>query len=195
MEAGKNKIIPEKYKRPILIALSFYPELEDVKIHFRLTNHNSMLYSTKPSLGSVFLPPSKRTYNVCLLEKAEEPHRSALFKNLTEEMQIAVIAHELIHVIQFHSCSAPKLIKKLLSYPFPGPKKKMERDADIGAITHGQGEGLYQHAVYLRSIPGYLEKRPEIDKYYLKPAEIRKYLEEFESQKDRSFSNIEQVKK
>jgi hypothetical protein len=180
----QNKVIPEKYEGPILIALSCFPELADAKIHFVLTNSNSMLYSTKPFLGAIFLPPAKRKYKVSLLEKAKEPHYSALFKNLSEEKQVAVIAHELTHVIQFHFCSAAQLIKKLLSYPFPAVKKKMERDADIGAIMHGQGMGLYHHAVYLRSIPGYLEKRPEINKYYLTPDEILEYQKAYESRLD-----------
>jgi hypothetical protein len=176
-----NKRIPEKYKSSILKALSFFPELEDVKIHFVLTNSNSMLYSTKPTLLSIFLPPAKRKFKVSLLEKAEEPHYSALFKNLTEEKQLAVIAHELTHVIQFHSCSAAQLIMKLICYPIPAIKRKLERNADLGAITHGQGVGLYNHAVYLRTIPGYLEKRPEINKYYLLPDEILNYQEKYVS--------------
>jgi hypothetical protein len=136
-----NKSIPEKYKDSILAALAFFPELKDARIIFELTDKNSMLYSTKPVLTSIFLPPSKRKYKVSLLEKAEEPHYSALYKNLTEEKRVAVIAHELTHVIQFHFCTAPKLLMKLIGYSFPAFKKKLERDADLGAITHGQGMG------------------------------------------------------
>jgi hypothetical protein len=56
-------------------------------------------------------------------------------------------------------------------------RRKLERAADKGAIFHGCGKGLLQHAIYLRSIPGYTEKRPEIETDYLKPAEIRYLLD------------------
>jgi hypothetical protein len=52
----------------------------------------------------------------------------------------------------------------------------IERGADKGAIEHGCGQQLYKHALYLRSIPGYVEKRPAINKYYLKPYEILELL-------------------
>jgi hypothetical protein len=69
------------------------------------------------------------------------------------------------------------MLKLLLTYPFPSYKRKAERGADITAINRGFGEGLYAHAVYIRSIPGYLEMRPDINKYYLKPNEILELLE------------------
>jgi hypothetical protein len=92
-------------------------------------------------------------------------------------MQAAVIAHELVHVLQFNARSRKEMLKLFLTYPFPSRKRKLERGADIGAINRGFGEGLYAHAIYIRSIPGYLQKRPDINKYYLKPDEILKLLQ------------------
>ncbi len=116
-------------------------------------------------------------YVITLLEKAEFPESAALFKNLDEEERISVIAHELAHVLQFHTCSVLQLFKMAVSYLVPEFKRHIERSADIGAIEHGLGRGLYRHAMYIRSIPGYLKKRPDLNKYYLKPNEILAHLD------------------
>jgi hypothetical protein len=168
----KNKKIIKKYEEPILTALRSYPELKDVCIHFKLVKKHPAPYSTSPSFRSLFASKDKRVYHIYLLEEASGPEEKALFKNLTFEGQVAVIAHELVHVIQFHSCSRAELIKTALQYPLPGKKREMERGADKGAIEHGFGKHLYEHAVYIRSIPGYIQKRPELNMYYLQPFEI-----------------------
>jgi hypothetical protein len=173
---GSNKVIPIRYKTSILTALASYPELKNVRINFRLVNRHPVPYGTTLSLASLFKSHEKRTYYITLLEEAEEPEYSALFRNLSEEKRVAVIAHELVHVLQFSKCSPFQLLQIAIMYQFPFFKKKMERDADLGAIKHGFGKGLYDHAVYLRRIPGYIKKRPDINKCYLKPEEIMKYL-------------------
>jgi hypothetical protein len=168
----KHKTIPACYEESILPALLSYPELSEIRIHFKLTKKHPVPYGTTPTFLSLFRSPANRTYYITLLEEAEEPERSALFRNLHPDARTAVIAHELVHVVQFNRCSAGALLKIMLMYPFPAFKRKIERGADLGAIEHGFGEGLYKHAVYLRSIPGYLLMRPELNKYYLKPDEI-----------------------
>ncbi|MCD6017026.1 MAG: hypothetical protein K0S53_147 [Bacteroidetes bacterium] len=176
-----NKIIPLQYKEPIMTALSSYPELEDCRIHFKLTNKHSVPYGTAPTFSSLFKKTREREYTVTLLEEASEPDNSALFKNLSLDKQEAVIAHELFHVLQFQNATGPRLLTLMLLYPLPSFKRKIERAADSGAIDRGYGSGLYNHAVYLRSIPGYVQKRPEIEKYYLQPNEIILYNEKIKT--------------
>jgi len=171
-----NKVIPAIYEEQILTALSYYPELRLVQIHFKLTDKHPVPYGTTPTFASIFKPAARRIYYVTLLEVAKEPERSALFKNLPYDAQVAVIAHELVHVIQYQSQTVLSLIKFMIMYTIPAFKKIIERAADKGAIEHGLGQGLYKHAVHLRNIPGYLQKRPEINKYYLKPHEILEKL-------------------
>jgi hypothetical protein len=168
----KNKKIIKKYEEPILIALKSYPELKDVCIHFKLAKKGLMPYTTKPTFSSLFKPADKRIYTVTIAEEASGPEEKALFKNLLLEYQIGVIAHELVHVLQYHSMSVPELIKTVFSYPLPFMKRQLERDADKGAIEHGFGAQLYKHALYIRSIPGYIQQKPEFNQYYLQPFEI-----------------------
>lgn len=176
LEFGNKKIIPPLYEREILTALSYYPELKDVKIKFRLSRFTKMPYGTKPTLCSYFRSKENRTYIITILEKADEPEKEALFSNLTIDMRISVIGHELAHVHQFNECDRKELLKKTAEFFVHRTRRRIERGADLLAIKHGLGEGLLRHARYIRSIPGYLEKRPNINEEYLKPAEISYFI-------------------
>jgi hypothetical protein len=173
---GENKQIPKKYEHEILTALSHYPELKNVNIRFELTSRAAVPYGTKPSLASCFLPRHKRVYTITILEEARGPMASALIKNVTHDMRIGIIGHELCHVVQYNCRSCAALLKMIALYPLPFFKKKIEQGADRCAIMHGLGHELLLHAMYIRQIPGYTEQRPEINKYYLKPAEIKDLL-------------------
>jgi hypothetical protein len=177
MEPGSNITLPEKYRDIILPILQSYPEIADLKITFRLVDKFSVPYGTMPAPASLFKSPPEREYIITILEEAEEPLRSALFRNLPPNGKTAVIAHELCHVIQFNRLSSLQLMMTVILYStLPAMKKKLERGADEGAILHGYGQELYEHAVFIRSIPDYVKERPEIDKHYLYLDEIIKRL-------------------
>lgn len=177
-EFGQHKRIPKKYEKEILLALSRYPELKRTRIQFKLAKEASVPYGTKPTLLSCFLPSRQRTYVVTILEKADKPEKDALLKKCTEEMRMAVLGHELAHVKQYSGRSAAQLLRMLLLYSTSDKKKRViERNADKQTIKIGLGKELLAHARYLRSIPGYLEQRPELNQYYLLPDEIEYYLQ------------------
>ncbi len=173
---GNRKDIPARYETEILIALSHYPELRDEHIRFELTMAAPVPYGTKPSLSSFFLPKNQRVYTVTILERAEDPENEALIKNLDRKMRIGVFGHELGHVLQYSKRSPLSLLKTLALYLVNPYKRQLERGADKQAIKHGLGEELLRHAEYIRLIPEYLDKRPELDRNYLKPEEIAYYI-------------------
>jgi hypothetical protein len=171
-EYGAFKEIPERYREPILEALSYYPELKNTHIEFRPVPARSFPYGTSPSLKSVFLPTGLRKYIVFILEQSHGPEEQALFRNLPLEAQVGVVTHELGHVMRYRSASIPKLILSKIFYPVPICQKLLERRADKVAINHGAGRLLYKWSVHVRAIPGYEKQSPRIKLYYLKPEEI-----------------------
>lgn len=171
-----NWVIPQQYEAVILEVLTAYPELRDTHIHFIAAQHGKVPYGTKPVPASLLRRPEKRVYHITLLQQAGPPMRHVLFSFLTAEMQKGVIAHELIHVLQFRNCSRLQLLKRMAGYAFQPFRRKLERAADKGAIDRGYGQQLYQHAVYIRSVPGYVEQRPAINTDYLLPDEILEYM-------------------
>lgn len=178
-EFGRYKEIPEKYETVILTALSHFPELKDTRIRFCLEQKHPVPYGTKPSMKSILADPSERKYIVSILEHADPPMFYALFKNLTYESQLGVLGHELTHVVQYNSLSRPELLKFMLFFMLPEFQQKIEQAADMGAIIHGFGKELLEHAIYIRCIPGYVEERKAINENYLKPSEILGYLPEY----------------
>jgi hypothetical protein len=172
---GTNKQIPQQYEREILTVLSHYPELNTVKIIFKLTDRASVPYGTKPAVISCLQPKKRRVYMINILEKADYPESLALFKNLPSSMRMGVIAHELMHVKQYHF-GRFSLLKTVGLFIIHSSRRRLERNADKGAIEHGFGNELLEHALYIRSIPGYTEKRPAIKEDYLQPSEIKNYL-------------------
>jgi hypothetical protein len=173
-EFGRNKIIPMGFERVILLALSHFPELKDLKIEFKFSAKHPVPYGTTPTVDSFFKKPARRKYKVTLLTQGKGPMVKALFRNLPEDAQIGVIGHELAHVAQYNNCSVKALLKLVLLFPML--RKLMEQDADRKTIDRGLGVHLYKWATYVRSIPGYLKQRPQINIYYLTPHEILNYI-------------------
>ncbi len=175
---GGNKVIPAQYEEVILKALSHFPELKETHITFTLTQKLHVPYSTTPSFGSILRTGKRRAYIISLLDEADLPMRAVLFKNLPEEAQRAVIAHELAHVLDLMKQTAPGLLKTALSHSNLYRRRDFERAADISVIEHGLGFELYVNAVYIRKVPGYVQAHKEIDTDYLKPQEILDTLPE-----------------
>lgn len=169
-----HKVIPEEYQEPILTALHHFPELKETSIEFKFTDKTDLPHHTRPALASLLLPAGKRHYSVELLTLAEGPAEKALFKNLPFEAQIAVIAHELGHILQYEERRSGAALKK--SIQNEDAERTSGREADICVIEHGLGFELYTYAVYLRSIKEYLDLRPDMDRNHLNPSEILEAL-------------------
>jgi hypothetical protein len=168
---GNNKRIPAVYEQIILEALSHYPELIKTRISFVLKKNHPVPYGTSLQFSD-FLKDGPRTYVVAILEKAKGPTRQALFKNLSHEAQLGVLGHELGHILYYEKLSKKDLFKIFFLYVSIPRKREMERSADISAIEHGLGQELYDYALYVRSIKGFLNIHKELDLYCLKPNEI-----------------------
>jgi hypothetical protein len=177
LQFSHNKEIPKKYEVEILCALSHYPELRDTHIHFMLAVHAPVPYGTKPSFASCFKAKKNRVYTITILEYAELPEREALMKHLNSSMRIGVLGHELAHVVQFERCNPLGLLKTLSKFAFSRLRRQMETGADKGAIRHGLGWELLEHARFIRTIPGYVQQRPKLNEDYLLPHQIEFYLE------------------
>jgi hypothetical protein len=175
MTSNHHKVIPEEYRKEISTALEHYPELADVHIVFKFKNYLTVPYGTIPSYYELLLR-NKRVYNIMLRARASGSTEQALFKNLPTRARIGVIGHELGHVLQFQKRTRWQVMKLSLKYLSARVRQSIERGADLTAIDHDLGNELYEHAVYIRAIPGYTEQRKSINRDYLKPEEITEIL-------------------
>lgn len=141
-EFGCNKIIPATYETQILIALSYFPELKNTTIEFRLKKTNTPL-SSKPKLLGLLQSSKTRKYIVTISEETNSRLEPILLKNLKFNAQIGVLGHELSHVSDYMTKGFSKMTNLLLIEIFS--KKQVdtfESRTDHICINHGLGYQL-----------------------------------------------------
>ena len=145
-----NKKIPGIYRRPILKALSYFPELKEVPVQFILKKKNST-FTTVPTFLSIFQRKGRRTYKIIISKDAGDTLAPLLFQNLAYEAQVGVIGHELSHVADFNSrnfCQSMGMAAGHLSGKYVD---KMEYNTDLICIQHGMGPYLLAYSRHIRT--------------------------------------------
>ena len=146
-----KKIIPEEYKKPIELALSFFPELKDVPIVFRIKKSYTPL-TTKPDFESVFKRKNHRTYIITISDETIDTLSHLLFKNLNFEEQVGIIGHELSHVADFNSKNFFQTIANGIGHLSKKHLDKMEYNTDRICIKHGLGKYLLAYSEHVRNV-------------------------------------------
>ena len=180
-----NKEIPEQYQKPILTALSHFPELKDVHIIFRIRKQYTPL-TTKPDLASVFKRKNYRTYIITISNQTIDTLKRLLFENLAFEEQVGVIGHELSHVVDFNSKNFPQTVGIGIGHTSKKYLDKMEFNTDRICIQHGLGQYLLAYSNHVRQTMhvhnwrgvDYVNKGNGNGQYerYMNPDTIEKYM-------------------
>ncbi len=138
-EFGTNKIIPTIYETQILIALSYFPELKNTAIEFRLKKTNTPL-SSRPKLFGLLQSAKNRKYVITISEFTNSKLAPILFKNLNYNAQIGVLGHELSHVSDYISKGFSEMVGLLFIEIFSKKQvDKFESRTDLICIHHGLG--------------------------------------------------------
>jgi len=184
---GNAKTIPLNYEKQILVALSYFPELKNIEIEFRLKNQPTPLTS-KPQLGSMLRNAKKRHYIVTISGKNDSGFESILFHNLGFNAQIGVLGHELSHVSEFITKSFGGMAKIAFSELFSKRNVDVfESNTDRNCIRHGLGYQLLDWSItvreklkteYRRGV-GHLRLQEKSERY-LNPAAIREVMDGME---------------
>lgn len=140
--AGPNKKYPKEYEVQSLLALSRFPELKDASVEIRFSGTKSLLLSTITFKG-MFQHASKRSYQILLREKSNTKLRPALFSNLSFDGQVAALAHEIAHTLEFSRKSFTGMIRVALRHLSPKAIDRQERYADMQVIKRGLGFQMY----------------------------------------------------
>ncbi|MBC5838856.1 hypothetical protein [Flavobacterium muglaense] len=141
-EFGTNKIIPTLYETQILIALSYFPELKNTIIEFKLKKTNTPL-SSRPNFFGLLQSSKKRKYIITISELTNSRLEPILLKNLNFNAQIGVLGHELSHVSDYMTKSFSKMCNLLLIEIFSKNQvDKLESRTDHICINHGLGYQL-----------------------------------------------------
>ncbi len=168
--------IPEKFKLPVLIALSPYEEIKNCKLQFR-EKKIAFSMTAKPKIFSLFRKKSKRIY--CISINSDSLAANAPFpEKLPLNAQIGLISHELAHIVDYNSKSSLSIIWDAITYFFPKKRKKYERATDFCAIEHGFAWQLYDFSSFVLNcseIPESYKKKKR--KFYIQAEEIPKLID------------------
>jgi hypothetical protein len=173
---GENKEIPEKYRLPILLALSHYPELQEEQIVFKLSQSDFPMVA-RPKVGNLITHKKEnRRYIVLISENEGNKHPEQWLKNLHLNAQVGLLGHELGHIVQYSEMSKFKVMKTAFNYLFQSKREAFEKDADKLAIEHGLGWQVYDWANTIRAHDDLLSSRRYINRFYLTPGRIKGYM-------------------
>jgi hypothetical protein len=181
-EFGLHKKIPVKIEKPVLVALSYYPDLRNTPIHFRIKKRHTPL-QTRASWTGLFKRKEFRDYVITISDTTEPMLIPILFKNVHFNLQIGVIGHELAHVADFSSYSSLKIIWHGIRNISPKYIDKFEFKTDSICIAHGLGYQLLVWSENLRKTmnstnwrgPDYAHK-PQNTERYMNPATIQRQI-------------------
>jgi hypothetical protein len=178
-----NKEIPAEFERPILTALSYFPELKDTHIIFRIKKAYTPL-TTKPNFTSVFKRRDHRTYIITISNKTADTLTRLLFRNLTFEEQVGVMGHELSHVVDFDTKNFPQEVANGIWHISKKYVDKMEFNTDRICIIHGLGKYLEAYSIHVRHTMhvhnwrgvDFVNEKKETHERYMNPDTIEKYM-------------------
>ena len=135
------KTIPAAYQEVIHTALTYYPELDNTKIKFRIKKQASPL-TARPTIFSVFQKASKRKYIITISDKTNSKFSSIILKNLSFNSQIGVLGHELGHISFYGKKRGLYFLKLTLMHLSKKSIDTFEYTTDMICIEHGLGYQL-----------------------------------------------------
>jgi len=187
---GRNKKYAPEYEKLVLPALSFFPELKDYRVTFKVRKHGAPL-STRPAYGTMLRHARKRTYMVFISADTSTQWKVIQLNRVPEMAQLGIIGHELSHIIEFRDKNTFGLIGLGVNHVSNSYMNKFEFQADSICIAHGMGDYLLVWATHAREAfgapdPEQIGVEGEMSNYkerYMSPATIRRYMEEMEKVK------------
>lgn len=169
---GKSKELPLGFEEQALIALSFYPELEEIPIRFEIVETLIPLAS-RPDITSVLFPWEERTYCVVISSKSIESLEPILLHNLSFNAQVGVIGHELAHTVFYLDKSSIEHTGIAFKYLSSSFRKEFERATDYRTIEHGLGYQLLAWAEEVNKAFGGDTYESSMENTYYSPEEIK----------------------
>lgn len=132
---GKGKIIPQEYELPALLALSHYPELNELTIEF-ITAPLYCTMQAQPKSKTLF-DAQNRTY-IILINNCRE-NTGFIPSELSFNQLVGVFAHELAHISYYSKRTAFGLLADGLGYYFKDYRKSFEAATDMLTLEHRFG--------------------------------------------------------
>lgn len=178
---SNHKKIPGELRSSILKALSFYPELKDVKIDFEFNEHiRKSVLQAQPRFITMYGSRKWRSYLVKISRTLKVKEEVIPFEEIPEAVMVGWIGHELGHIMDYLQKNNWALF--LFGIGYYTSKSfitSAERVADTYAINRGLGDYILATKDFILHEAGFSEDYIQrIEKLYLSPEEIMDLIED-----------------
>ncbi len=150
LDYGNNKTLPPGFELQTLIALSYFPELKDTHIEFRVKPAYSLL-QTRPVAHGIF-SRRRRHYTITISDSSYWKLQPIRLDPMNFNAQVGVLGHELSHVADFSRRSLGSLIASGIGHLSSRYIDQFEYSTDSIAIAHGLGYQLLAWSTFVRSM-------------------------------------------
>ncbi len=172
---GNHKIFVDDFLEPALIALSYYPELKNVKIKFKYSREVTTL-AARPH---PFYLLSERKYLVLINNKKN--FQGIRLEEAPFNAQIGVIGHELAHIVDYDNYNFWGILGIYFRFSDTKRKPLFEKEIDKATIERGLGWQLYDWAAFSMYEENSASKNYVKFKRnnYMQPDEIKQLISSF----------------
>ena len=171
----ENHRLISEYKIQSLIALSYYPDLDGVDIHFKKKNLKTTMAAV-PRWDFIFKSKENRSYRI-FVNTTVKKGKGVLPDQVPLNAQIGLIGHELGHVVDFESKTGAGILLTGVAYLLPPFRKKLERKVDEITVARGLGHQLKDFSDFVLNESDASEKYKKYkQRYYYKPVQLTRVM-------------------
>lgn len=184
-----NKIIPEVILKEAKAALSYFPDLKDVSIEFKMKEDiKKSFMQAQPVFSNLFKGKNDRSYYVFVSSTLKIEDEYIPVEELPEDVLVGWLGHELGHIMDYREKSAMGLI--IFGFRYITSKnyiKEAERVADTYAVNMGMGDYILATKDFILNHSHLSNTYKErIARLYLSPEEIVVLVNKLEEDLDDS---------
>ncbi|WP_139241996.1 hypothetical protein [Aquimarina spongiae] len=179
----KNKIIPEALINEVGTALSYYPELAETRIEFKLKpSLKKSFMKAQPKFSSLIKSKGKREYVILISKVFKIDGMQLPLADIPKNVLIGWLGHELGHIMDYKNRNTINLIWFGIRYFFSQNHiREAERIADVYAITHQMQQYIVETKRFILNNGNFpMVYKDRIRKLYLSPDEILSLARELE---------------
>ena len=179
---GNNKDLLPTHREAALIALSYYPELADIKIRFKYRKKGAPFAARPRAWDTIFKGRKKRTYLILVRSVPTQHFSSFHVTKVPFNAMVGVFGHELAHISDFQERGLFGMMNVMFGNLSRKYLDEFEYNTDQRTIDHGLGFQLLEWNTQgfgdLQSrdvLPSHVEKMVRNERY-MYPATIRSIM-------------------
>ena len=174
-QVGCNKEIPSQYELSVYIALSYFPELDSVRIVFKESKIKTTLNARPTFWSLIFRKTENRKYIVRI--NSRKVDSLVTLDKVPFNARIGLFGHEFSHFVDYHHNNLFGVIGRFFSYSSKTKKETFEKEIDLITIKKGLGWQLYDWSYFvLNQSVATVDYKYFKKLVYLEPDEIKEII-------------------